>query len=162
MGRFGLFVERGGRLADGTPLLPDGWIKQATTWVRVPGSVTPETPDGQYGFQWWYNPGEATPEPGWRTGVARQSFWAEGIYGQAIAIDPVEHVVMVQWSAWPAASPEDGTQESRRISLLPRSLRCARGPDLQHSPRLSDNISVLTSMLVTVMQRGAVERIGAP
>jgi CubicO group peptidase (beta-lactamase class C family) len=95
-------------------LLPDGWIEQATTWVRVPGSVTPGTPDGQYGFQWWYNPGEATAEGlDGAPGVARQSFWAEGIYGQAIAIDPVEHVVMVQWSAWPAASPGDGTEEEQ-------------------------------------------------
>ncbi len=113
-GRFGQFVERGGRLADGTQLLPDGWIEQATTWVRVPGSVTPGTPDGQYGFQWWYNPGEATAEGlDGAPGVARQSFWAEGIYGQAIAIDRVEHVVMVQWSAWPAASPVDGTEEEQ-------------------------------------------------
>jgi CubicO group peptidase (beta-lactamase class C family) len=113
-GRFGQFVERGGRLADGTQLLPDGWIEQATTWVRVPGSVTPGTPDGQYGFQWWYNPGEATAEGlDGAPGVARQSFWAEGIYGQAIAIDPAEHVVMVQWSAWPAAIPGDGTEEEQ-------------------------------------------------
>jgi CubicO group peptidase (beta-lactamase class C family) len=111
-GRFGLFVERGGRLADGTPLLPDGWVKEATTWVQARGSVTPETPDGQYGFQWWYNPGESAPgDPQGALEIARHSFWAIGIYGQAIAIDPAEHVVMVQWSAWPAASPDDGTQE---------------------------------------------------
>ena len=113
-GRFGLFVERGGRLSDGTQLLPDGWVKQATTWVRARGSVTPETPDGQYGFQWWYNPGEtAVGDPDGSLAIARQSFWAEGIYGQAIAIDPVEHVVMVQWSAWPAAVPDDGTEEEQ-------------------------------------------------
>ena len=113
-GRFALFVERGGRLADGTPLVPAGWIKEATTWVRAPGSVTPETPDGQFGFQWWYNPGEAAPgDPDGAIAVARDSFWAEGIYGQAIAIDPVEHVIMVQWSAWPAADPGDGTPEER-------------------------------------------------
>lgn len=111
-GRFGLFVERGGRLHDGTQLLADGWLKAATTWTHARGSVTPETPDGQYGFQWWYNPGEASAgDPDGVLAVARQSYWAEGIYGQALAIDPVEHVVMVQWSAWPLASPEDGTEE---------------------------------------------------
>ena len=35
--------------------------------------------------------------------TARQSFWAEGIYGQAIAINPVERLVMVQWSTWKEA-----------------------------------------------------------
>jgi CubicO group peptidase (beta-lactamase class C family) len=113
-GRFGLFAERGGRLSDGTQLLPDGWIKQATTWVRAPGSITPATPDGQYGFQWWYNPGTpAAGDPDGALSVARHSYWALGIYGQAIAIDPVEHVVMVQWSAWPAANPDDGTEEEQ-------------------------------------------------
>lgn len=109
-GRFGLFVERGGRLEDGTQLLPAGWLKEATTWTHARGSVTPETPDGQYGFQWWYNPGEAIAgDPDGGMAVAHDSFWAEGIYGQVIAIDPVEHVVMVQWSAWPVADPEDGS-----------------------------------------------------
>ncbi len=108
-GRFGLFVERGGRLHDGTQLLPDGWLKEATTWTHARGSVTPESPDGQYGFQWWYNPGEAIAgDPDGVLAVARDSYWAKGIYGQALAIDPVEHVVMVQWSAWPAADSDDG------------------------------------------------------
>lgn len=109
-GRFGLFVESGGRLPDGTQLLPDGWLTQATSWTHARGSVTPATPDGQYGFQWWYNPGEAVAgDPNGVIAVASNSFWAEGIYGQIIAIDPVEHVVMVQWSAWPMADPEDGS-----------------------------------------------------
>ena len=93
-------------------MLADGWLKKATTWTHARGSVTPETPDGQYGFQWWYNPGEAiSGDPDGVLAVARDSFWAEGIYGQALAIDPVEHVVMVQWSAWSVASPEDGTAQ---------------------------------------------------
>lgn len=109
-GRFGLFVERGGRLPDGTALLPEGWIREATTWTHARGSVTPEAPDGQYGYQWWYNAGETLPgDADGARSIARESFWAIGIYGQFIAIDPVQHVVMVQWSAWPAADPEDGT-----------------------------------------------------
>ncbi len=111
-GRFGAFVERGGRLHDGTALLPEDWIRSSTTWTRARGSVTPATPQGQYGFQWWFNPGESVPgDPDGVLAVARESFWALGIYGQAIAIDPVEHVVMVQWSAWPVADPEDGTAQ---------------------------------------------------
>lgn len=110
--RFGDFVQRGGRLPDGTALLPEGWIALSTTWTRARGSVTPATPEGQYGFQWWYNPGRAEPgDPEGVLAVAHDSFWALGIYGQAIAIDPVEHVVMVQWSAWPAADPDDDTAQ---------------------------------------------------
>ena len=53
-GRFGLFVANGGKLEDGQSLLPPEWIRQSTTWTRAKGSVTPATPDGQYGYQWWY------------------------------------------------------------------------------------------------------------
>ncbi len=104
--RFALFVERCGRLADGTRLLPADWVRRSTTWTKARGSVTPDAPDGQYGYQWWYS--GLRPELGDPDGtlaVARESFWAEGIFGQAIAIDPVEHVVMVQWSTWPEAAP---------------------------------------------------------
>ena len=111
-GRFGLIVERGGLLSDGTQLLPEGWIKEATTWIRARGSITPDAPDGQYGYQWWYNPVEGGgPDPDGAAAIAKHSFWAEGIYGQALAIDPVEHVVMVQWSAWPAADPAGMEEE---------------------------------------------------
>ena len=100
-GRFALFVAGGGKLASGEPLLPPDWIAQSVTWTRASGSVTPATPDGQYGYQWWYggvDPGRRGAELVART--ARKSFWALGIYGQAIAIDPADHLVMVQWSTW--------------------------------------------------------------
>lgn len=112
-GRFALFVANGGALAngrtvsdggaraDGEHLLPDDWLAQSVTWTRAQGSVTPATPQGQYGYQWWYggvDPArEATDDA---ATTARRTFWAEGIYGQAIAIDPTEHLIMVQWSAW--------------------------------------------------------------
>jgi CubicO group peptidase (beta-lactamase class C family) len=35
--------------------------------------------------------------------TAQQTFRAEGIYGQAIAINPIEKLVMVQWSTWKEA-----------------------------------------------------------
>jgi CubicO group peptidase (beta-lactamase class C family) len=109
-GRFGLFVSRGGRLADGTPMLPEDWLRRSTTWTRASGSVTPSTPDGQYGYQWWYAglPTELGDADG-ALAVARASFWAIGIYGQAIAIDPAEELVMVQWSTYPEADPPDDT-----------------------------------------------------
>ena len=103
-GRFALFVSMGGKLASGEQLLPADWIAQSTTWTRASGSVTPATPDGQYGYQWWFagvDPGRSGADAAMQT--ARHSFWAEGIYGQAIAINPVEKLVMVQWSTWKEA-----------------------------------------------------------
>jgi CubicO group peptidase (beta-lactamase class C family) len=100
-GRFGLFVSRGGKLANGEELLPADWMTESVTWNKATGSVTPAAPDGQYGYQWWFDGIDPS-----RTGTdnaiqtARQTFWAKGIFGQAIAIDPVEKLVMVQWSTW--------------------------------------------------------------
>jgi CubicO group peptidase (beta-lactamase class C family) len=103
-GRFALFVSMGGKLASGEQLLPADWITQSVTWTKVKESVTPATPDGQYGYQWWFagvDPSRSGADDAMQT--ARQTFWAEGIYGQAIAINPAEKLVMVQWSAWKEA-----------------------------------------------------------
>jgi CubicO group peptidase (beta-lactamase class C family) len=103
-GRFALFVANGGVLADGERLLPDDWLAQSVAWTRATGSVTPATPDGQYGYQWWYggvDPARRATHDAAAT--SRQTFWAEGIYGQAIAIDPPQRLIMVQWSTWQQA-----------------------------------------------------------
>jgi CubicO group peptidase (beta-lactamase class C family) len=115
-GRFGLFVAGGGRLDDGTALLPEDWLAQSVTWSRAEGSVTAATPEGQYGFQWWYN-GVDPAHPGALSAnqVARQSFWAEGIYGQALAINPGQQLVMVQWSTWPQAEPPESMYEEQAL-----------------------------------------------
>jgi CubicO group peptidase (beta-lactamase class C family) len=103
-GRFALFVAGDGRLAGGEELLPSDWIAQSVTWSKAKGSVTPATPDGQYGYQWWFggiDPSRSDTDNTMHT--AQQTFWAEGIYGQAIAINPIEKLVMVQWSTWKEA-----------------------------------------------------------
>jgi CubicO group peptidase (beta-lactamase class C family) len=103
-GRFALFVAGDGKLASGQELLPKDWIAQSVTWSTAKGSVTPATPDGQYGYQWWFNgvdPNRTQTDDAVRT--ARVTLWAEGIYGQAIAINPSENLVMVQWSTWKEA-----------------------------------------------------------
>jgi CubicO group peptidase (beta-lactamase class C family) len=103
-GRFALFVAGGGKLSSGQELLPKEWIAQSVTWSTAKGSVTPATPNGQYGYQWWFNgvdPARADTDNAMQT--AQHTFWAEGIYGQAIAINPSENLVMVQWSTWKEA-----------------------------------------------------------
>ena len=80
-GRIGLFAMRDGRLRDGTPVLPGGWMAESTRSSRA---------NQGYGFLWWLR----------GSGV----YDAIGIYGQAIHIDPAEELVIVTHSAWPRAT----------------------------------------------------------
>ncbi len=77
-GRIGMFMLGGG-MANGKPVLPDGWVADATR---------PHVKDPPYGYFWWLTPG---------------GYEAEGIFGQSISVFPAEHLVVVQNSAWPAA-----------------------------------------------------------
>ena len=88
-GRFGLLFANGGKV-QGKQILPEGWVEQATR----PGS--PQVDYGKlqpdyalgYGYQWWCLPGP------------HRSFTAQGIHGQFVLVDPVEHVVVVKLSNW--------------------------------------------------------------
>ncbi len=125
-GRFALFVAAGGKLASGEELLPSDWIAQSVAWSKAKGSVTPATPDGQYGYQWWFNgvdPSRRDVSNAMRT--ARQSFWAEGIYGQAVAINPIEKLVMVQWSTWKQAETPASLYDEQALffNALAQALR---------------------------------------
>jgi len=115
-GRFALFVSMGGKLASGEELLPAEWIRQSVAWTKAKGSVTPATPDGQYGYQWWFggvDPARNDADQVMHT--ARQTFWAEGIYGQAIAINPTEKLVMVQWSSWKQADTPSSLYDEQAL-----------------------------------------------
>lgn len=114
-GRFALFVAGGGKLASGEELLPSDWIAQSVTWTKAKGSVTPATPGGQFGYQWWFNGVDPSRSTAHGVRTAQQAFWAEGIYGQAIAIDPVEQLVMVQWSTWKEAETPDSLYEEQAL-----------------------------------------------
>lgn len=111
-GKFGLFVMNEGVLPDGRKMLPDSWLKECSDWTRALHSVTPSHPDGTYGFEWWHNDVPATAShvaP--RNGMtAARTLWAIGIFGQLIAIDPEEKLVIVQWSTWPEAEPSFARQ----------------------------------------------------
>lgn len=84
-GRLGLFAMRNGRLADGSAVLPEGWMKASTT---------ASTSNDRYGLLWWLRP----PDP---------AFVAIGIYGQAIYINPPCRLVVVTHSAWPRATDRE-------------------------------------------------------
>lgn len=115
-GRFGEFVLNGGQLANGEKLLPDDWIARSTHWTQAKGSVTAAAPNGQYGYQWWYNApaADANAEPK-QTANSDKTFWALGIYGQSIAINPAEHLVMVQWSTWENAETPSSLYDEQAV-----------------------------------------------
>lgn len=77
-GRLGQFLLDGG-VAGGRPVLPPGWIADATS---------PHVADPPYGYFWWLTPG---------------GYEAEGIFGQTVSVFPADHLVIVQNAAWPAA-----------------------------------------------------------
>ncbi|HVW70552.1 MAG TPA: serine hydrolase [Steroidobacteraceae bacterium] len=113
-GRVGWFVAEGGRLPTGEALLPDDWLAQSTHWTRARGSVTPATPNGQYGYQWWH----LGPPAGSSAAVeatAERTFWGEGIYGQALAVNPRAHLVMVQWSTYQEADGPDSLSDEQLL-----------------------------------------------
>ena len=82
-GRIGLFALADGQLADGTQVLPEGWMRESTS---------PSRGYENYGYFWWL--GDA--------GVYK----AIGIFGQGIYINPAENVVIAIHSARPAASKD--------------------------------------------------------
>jgi CubicO group peptidase (beta-lactamase class C family) len=94
-GRIGLFALRKGVLADGTAVLPEGWMKDTTT-------PSPTSPD--YGYQWWLSaPGE---------------YGARGIFGQSISIYEPQELIIVTHGLWPAAT-------SRELSAVRRAFNDA-------------------------------------
>ena len=83
-GRLGLFVLQRGRLPNGTATLAPDWIQQSTTAAGTHPA---------YGYQWWLG--------------SDGSFQAQGIFGQAIYIDPGSELVIALNSAWPVAADAD-------------------------------------------------------
>lgn len=115
-GRFGQFVLSGGQLPDGEKLLPDDWIARSTHWTQAKGSVTAAAPNGQYGYQWWYNAPAANADSApKRTATSDKTFWALGIFGQTIAINPAENLVVVQWSTWKNAETPSSLYDEQAV-----------------------------------------------
>ncbi len=82
-GRIGLFALSDGRLADGTQVLPTGWMQESTM---------PSKGYRGYGYFWWL--------------TAEDIFTAIGIFGQGIYINREENVVIALHSARGVASKD--------------------------------------------------------
>lgn len=106
-GRFGLFVAREGKLPNGRKLLPDNWLRESADWVKARNSVSPNYPDGIFGYQWWNGAvAETAKDVAPRTGLDKnRTLWGEGIFGQILTIDPENDIIIVQWSTWKNADP---------------------------------------------------------
>ena len=87
--RFGLFMLDGGK-----NVLPDGWIKEATS-----KQAEIDQPGKGYGFQWWTN------DDG--------SYAAQGIFGQGIFIDPKRNLIIASNGNWPTATDPEGVGKER-------------------------------------------------
>ncbi|SFR42424.1 CubicO group peptidase, beta-lactamase class C family [Marinobacter daqiaonensis] len=103
--RFGMFILGGG-VANGEPVLPDGWIAEATMKHADTGS-----PDYGYGYQWW------TLDDG--------AFMARGIFGQAIFIDPKRQLVIASNGNWPQASDRQGGDHGEKRLAFFRQVQSA-------------------------------------
>lgn len=82
-GRLGLFALADGQLADGSRVLPEGWMKDSTA---------PSKGFDGYGYFWWLG----------KDG----SYLGVGIFGQAIYINPSENAVVALHSARNVASTD--------------------------------------------------------
>lgn len=108
LARLGQLVLDGGRAADGTQVVPGGWIEDMRSngdrqaWVD--GNFADLFPDGRY-RSGWYDVGDG-----------RGTIAAIGIHGQWLWIDPAGRVVIARTSSRPA--PSDDTANAREIEMM--------------------------------------------
>jgi CubicO group peptidase (beta-lactamase class C family) len=101
-GRFAVFFMNGAQV-DGKSILPDGWIKAATTTTDAAKEGLKGS--GGYGYQWWVTNGMA--------------YRASGIFGQGIWINPGKKLIIVSQSAWPGATdPQFGAARQAMIDAI--------------------------------------------
>ena len=122
-GRFGQFILGGGNAA-GQPVLPAGWIAEAShprddSPANGYGKLYPDYPLG-YGYFWWSYPKGPAALPN-----HDGAFEGEGIFGQILYLNPAERVVVVIWSAWP--EPDVGPRWAEYRAFLGGVVGAAHG-----------------------------------
>ncbi|MGY0633704.1 serine hydrolase domain-containing protein [Luteimonas sp. A478] len=85
--RLGQFMLEGGRI-NGEQVIAKAWMQGA-----VRGQDSEGAPERGYGYQWW------TDTDG--------SYFAVGIFGQMVYIDPARKLVIAQAAAWPQATSSE-------------------------------------------------------
>ena len=93
--RIGIFALKQGKLLNGTEVLPKKWIRDSTKASKA---------YRHYGYQWWLS------------GPPYKSYYAQGIFGQMIWIDPpTETVIVIQSASDKAWTPE---ADQHKFALL--------------------------------------------
>lgn len=97
----GTLMQNSG-VASGEQVVPQSWISDTRLGgdrSAAAGSIFQQVyPGGSYRNQWWV------------TGDSRGSYYATGIYGQFLWIDPVADIVIVKYSSWPESIAEKWTR----------------------------------------------------
>lgn len=94
--RLGLFAMADGVLADGSRVLPEGWMQR---------SIEPSAGYEGYGYFWWL--------------LGDGRYRAAGIFGQGIYIDPENQLVIAMHSAWDKAdTPQDDSLKLAAFDAL--------------------------------------------
>lgn len=97
--RLGIFSMTNGRLADGSHVLPENWMKDSTT---------PSKGLARYGYLWWLTGDEI-------------SYAARGIFGQMIFVDPNKELVIAMHNSAPGAVDRSYSDEVNAIIMAIRA-----------------------------------------
>jgi CubicO group peptidase (beta-lactamase class C family) len=122
--RFGwLFLNDGRSPATGEQILPAAWVKASVTPdapYLMPGAPESlhDTPFG-YGYQWWI------PEPNGRNDPGE--FFALGIYGQTIYVNPQQRIVVARNSAWAGFNDDNDIPSAQEFIELARAIAAQYG-----------------------------------
>ena len=94
--RIGLFAMNKGITREGIAVLPTNWIDESTN---------PSNNLKYYGYQWWLD------------GPEYESFYADGIFGQFIWIDPSSKMVVAMQSVWDSAASQESMDHRRNFMI---------------------------------------------
>jgi CubicO group peptidase (beta-lactamase class C family) len=94
--RIGLFAMNKGITREGIAVLPNNWIDESTN---------PSNNLEYYGYQWWLD------------GPEYESFYADGIFGQFIWIDPSSKIVVAMQSVWDSAASQESMDHRRNFMI---------------------------------------------
>ena len=94
--RIGLFAMNKGITREGIAVLPTNWIDESTN---------PSNNLKYYGYQWWLD------------GPEYESFYADGIFGQFIWIDPSSKIVVAMQSVWDSAASQESMDHRQNFMI---------------------------------------------
>ena len=98
----------GGRIGD-KAVLPANWVSDAGSSKVIGGKKV------DYGYMWWI---PEAPDP-----VHKDAFYASGIFGQAIYINPQEKLVIALWSARPKPTGMDTIDDEDFFGAVAKALK---------------------------------------